>query len=140
MSFRSSKRFAAVVAAVAVVAWVAAAASARSEANIYSVHTLVADTAAAGAPTVDASLVNGWGLSAGPTTPWWTSNNGSNTSTLYSGAGVKSALTVAVPAARRARCSTGTRRRSRSPRAASRVRRGSCLPPRAARSSAGRQR
>ena len=97
MSIRSSKRFGAVVAAVAVVAWVAAAASARSEANIYSVHMLVADTAAAGAATVDASLMNGWGLSAGPTTPWWTSNNGSNTSTLYSGAGVKSALTVAVP-------------------------------------------
>ena len=97
MSIRSSKRFGAVVAAVAVVAWVAAAASARSEANIYSVHMLVADTSVAGAPTVDASLVNGWGLSAGPTTPWWTSNNGSNTSTLYSGAGVKTALTVAVP-------------------------------------------
>ena len=33
----------------------------------------------------------------GPTTPWWTSNNGTNTSTLYSGAGTKAALTVAVP-------------------------------------------
>ena len=97
MSVRSSRRLAAAVAVLAVVAWVAAAANARSEANIYSVHQLVADAAAAGAPTVDASLVNGWGLSAGPTTPWWTSNNGSNTSTLYSGAGVKSALTVAVP-------------------------------------------
>ena len=43
--------------------------------------------------------MNGWGLSAGPTTPWWTSNNGSKTSTLYSGAGVKSALTVSVPGA-----------------------------------------
>ena len=49
------------------------------------------------APLADASLVNGWGLSAGPTTPWWTSNNRTNTSTLYSGAGVKSALTVSVP-------------------------------------------
>ena len=97
MSVRSSRRLAAAVAVLAVVAWVAAAANARSEANIYSVHQLVADAAAAGAPTVDASLVNGWGLSAGPTTPWWTSNNGSNTSTLYSGAGVKAALTVSVP-------------------------------------------
>ena len=97
MSVRSSSRLAAVVAVLAVVAWVAAAASARSEANIYSVHQLVGDTAASGAPAVDASLVNGWGLSAGPTTPWWTSNNGSNTSTLYSGTGVKAALTVAVP-------------------------------------------
>jgi uncharacterized protein (TIGR03118 family) len=41
--------------------------------------------------------VNGWGLSAGPTTPWWVSNNGTNTSTLYDGTGAKQALTVAVP-------------------------------------------
>ena len=41
-------------------------------------------------------LVNGWGLSAGPTTPWWASNNGTSTSTLYSGTGTKVALTVAV--------------------------------------------
>ena len=47
----------------------------------------------------DASLVNGWGLSAGPTTPWWAANNGTNTSTLYSGTGVKAALTVSVPGA-----------------------------------------
>jgi uncharacterized protein (TIGR03118 family) len=60
------------------------------------VQNLVSDTAAT-APTTDASLVNGWGLSAGPTTPWWTSNNGTNTSTLYSGTGGKVALTVAVP-------------------------------------------
>ena len=31
------------------------------------------------APSTDASLVNGWGLSAGPTTPWWASDNGTNT-------------------------------------------------------------
>jgi uncharacterized protein (TIGR03118 family) len=43
--------------------------------------------------------VNGWGLSAGPTTPWWTSNNGTNTTTLYNGSGAKQALTVAVPGA-----------------------------------------
>ena len=48
-------------------------------------------------PAKDASLVNGWGLSVGPTTPWWISNNGTNTSTLYNGAGAKQALTVAVP-------------------------------------------
>ncbi len=97
MSIRSSRMLATVVAAVALVASVAAVANARSEADIYSVHQLVGDTATTGAPAVDASLVNGWGLSAGPTTPWWTANNGSNTSTLYSGTGVKAALTVAVP-------------------------------------------
>jgi hypothetical protein len=56
---------------------------------------LVADSGASAAG-VDPLLVNPWGLSAGPTTPWWTSNNGSNTSTLYSGSGAKQALTVAV--------------------------------------------
>jgi uncharacterized protein (TIGR03118 family) len=59
----------------------------------------VSDSAAVSAPVTDASLVNGWGLSVGPTTPWWTANNGTNTSTLYSGAGAKVALTVAVAGA-----------------------------------------
>jgi uncharacterized protein (TIGR03118 family) len=76
---------------------VIAAAGARQQANIYSVHNLVGGTNAASPQSGDASLVNGWGLSAGPTTPWWTSNNGSNTSTLYNGAGTKQALTVSVP-------------------------------------------
>jgi uncharacterized protein (TIGR03118 family) len=64
--------------------------------DVFTVHNLVSDTAGT-ATTTDASLVNGWGLSAGPTTPWWTSNNGTNTSTLYNGGGAKQALTVAVP-------------------------------------------
>ena len=88
-------RIAVVVAAVA--ALVVTVAQARLEADIYTAHSLVSDdpaTTPAGAK--DASLVNGWGLVAGPTTPWWTSNNGTGTSTLYNGAGTKSALTVAV--------------------------------------------
>ncbi len=45
----------------------------------------------------DASLVNGWGIVSGPATPWWVSNNGTDTSTLYNGTtGAKIALTVAV--------------------------------------------
>ena len=64
--------------------------------DVFTVHDLVSDTAGT-APATDASLVNAWGLSAGPTTPWWTSNNGTNTSTLYNGSGAKQALTVAVP-------------------------------------------
>jgi len=82
--------------AFVLVAWVAGAADAREQAGIFTVHPLVSDSAAVSAPATDASLVNGWGLSAGPTTPWWTSNNGSNSSTLYSGVGAKAALTVAV--------------------------------------------
>jgi len=59
----------------------------------------VSDSTATPAAVADASLVNGWGLSAGPTTPWWSANNGTNTSTLYSGTGTKAALTVSVPGA-----------------------------------------
>jgi uncharacterized protein (TIGR03118 family) len=36
------------------------------------------------APVTDPSLVNPWGISFGPTTPLWVSNNGTSTSTLYS--------------------------------------------------------
>src|SRR3954471_13622555 len=32
----------------------------------------------------DPKLVNPWGLSEGPTSPFWTSNQGTNSSTLYS--------------------------------------------------------
>jgi len=78
---------------------VVAAAARQQAADIYTVHALVSDGAAVPAPAIDASLVNGWGLSAGPTTPWWTSNNGTNTSTLYNGAGTKQALTVTVAGA-----------------------------------------
>jgi uncharacterized protein (TIGR03118 family) len=59
-------------------------------------YPLVSDGAAVTAPLADASLVNGWGLAASATSPWWTSNNKTNTSTLYSGVGSKSALTVTV--------------------------------------------
>src|SRR5690348_15032399 len=58
--------------------------------NSYNPQTLVTNTS-------DASLVNGWGLSAGPTTPWWVSDNGTNKSTLYQGSGTKAALVVDVP-------------------------------------------
>jgi uncharacterized protein (TIGR03118 family) len=84
-------------AGVAVVAALAAgSASAAPQDDVYGVANLVGDTSGA-ASSSDASLVNAWGLSAGPTTPWWTSNNGTNTSTLYSGTGAKAALTVSVP-------------------------------------------
>ncbi len=97
----SSKSFRglATIGAAALIAWVAGAANAREQANIYTVHALVSDSAAVPAPATDASLVNGWGLTAGPTTPWWAANNGTNTSTLYNGAGAKLALTVAVAGA-----------------------------------------
>jgi uncharacterized protein (TIGR03118 family) len=84
------------LASAAVLAVLAGSAGARATDDIFSVHALVSDGAATPASGTDASLVNGWGLTAGPTTPWWASNNGTNTSTLYSGVGAKAALTVAV--------------------------------------------
>jgi uncharacterized protein (TIGR03118 family) len=45
---------------------------------------LVADLPGAAAIT-DPNLVNAWGLSAGPTTPLWVSDNGADAATLYRG-------------------------------------------------------
>src|SRR3954454_6516109 len=80
---------------VAMAALLAGSVAAAPSDDVFTVTNLVADSGSSAA-AVDPSLVNPWGLSAGPTTPWWTSNNGSNTSTLYSGTGAKQALTVAV--------------------------------------------
>jgi uncharacterized protein (TIGR03118 family) len=68
---------------------IAVAAALAAGVNSYSDQTLVTNT-------TDPTLVNGWGLSAGPTTPWWVSDNGTNASTLYQGSGTKAALTVTV--------------------------------------------
>ncbi|HEY1513103.1 MAG TPA: TIGR03118 family protein [Gaiellaceae bacterium] len=84
------------LASVAAFAVLAGSAGAKATDDIFSVQALVSDGAATPAPGTDGKLVNGWGLTAGPTTPWWVSNNGTNTSTLYSGVGSKVALTVNV--------------------------------------------
>ena len=91
------RRFVSVLVTVAIAATVLAAAGSAAGPDIYTVYKVISDGSAVPATASDKSLVNGWGLSAGPTTPWWTSNNGSNTSTLYNGVGAKQALTVAVP-------------------------------------------
>ncbi len=92
----SSITFRSIAFAIAVLAVVIVAGIARAAADAYTVTPLVSDGGTA-APSTDASLVNGWGLSAGPTTPWWASDNGTNLSTLYSGTGTKTPLTVSVP-------------------------------------------
>jgi len=64
--------------------------------NTYSVHFLWSNVPGKAAGT-DASLVNGWGISHSGTSPWWVSNEGTDTSTLYNTRdGVKVGLTVAV--------------------------------------------
>ena len=67
-----------------------------SSASGYVVNRLVSD---GGVPALatDKVLVNGWGLAATPTGVWWTTNEATGTSALYSGTGQKQTLTVSVP-------------------------------------------
>ena len=59
--------------------------------NAYTVKVL------AQGPTPDTDLVNGWGISRLPTSPWWVSDNGTDQSTLYKADGSKQGLKVAIP-------------------------------------------
>lgn len=53
------------------------------------------------ANNLDTNLVNSWGLTAGPTTPFWISDNGTGMSTVYNGAGqpfpTASPIIVSIP-------------------------------------------
>jgi uncharacterized protein (TIGR03118 family) len=49
---------------------------------------------------IDPNLKNPWGLARGATSPWWANNEGTATSTLYSGAGATVPLVVTVPNAK----------------------------------------
>jgi uncharacterized protein (TIGR03118 family) len=66
--------------------------------NDYEVNVLVSNQPNEASST-DAKLVNAWGISASPTSPWWVANNGTGSSTLYDGTGAKNALEVSVPGA-----------------------------------------
>ena len=82
----------------------AAGASQHRGGGSYTVTPLVSDQPGV-APVTDPNLVNAWGVSEGPTTPWWVANNGTETSTLYDAAGTpfppppKGPLVVKVPGA-----------------------------------------
>jgi uncharacterized protein (TIGR03118 family) len=45
----------------------------------------------------DAALINPWGLTRSPSSPWWVSDNGTGLSTLYNGIGNKLGLVVTIP-------------------------------------------
>lgn len=62
----------------------------------YQVTVLVSNQSGV-APLADSDLVNGWGLSRGPATPWWVSDNVTGKATLYTGAGGKVSLVVTIP-------------------------------------------
>lgn len=72
------------------------AATARSSVpGTYTVHPLSSDRPGIAAHT-DPDLVNGWGLVAPPTGPWWVADNGTDKTTLYDGHGVKQSLIVNI--------------------------------------------
>src|ERR671925_1655986 len=66
----------------------------------YQQTNLVSDQAGV-AQHQDSHLVNPWGLSSGPATPFWASDNGTGVSTLYDGTGqpfpTASPLVVQIP-------------------------------------------
>ena len=66
--------------------------------QFYAQHNLVSDGAVPAA-LVDPNLVNAWGLAAGPTSPWWISDNGTGRSTLYNVSTGTIPLIVTVPGA-----------------------------------------
>ena len=47
--------------------------------------------------TIDLNLKNPWGLARSASSPWWVNNEGTGTSTLYTGAGSIATLVVTVP-------------------------------------------
>lgn len=63
--------------------------------NRYQQHNLVSDIPGL-ADFLDPSLVNPWGISSSATGPFWISNAGTGTSTVYNTFGVKS-LSVTIP-------------------------------------------
>ena len=64
--------------------------------NQYTVTPLVSD-GFVDAAHIDHALVNAWGLARGPAGPWWVSDNGSDTATLYAGDGTPNPLVVSIP-------------------------------------------
>jgi uncharacterized protein (TIGR03118 family) len=90
-----SKRVLALAASLGLVLGIALPAAARNiNAENYEVRILQSDT---GSPP-DPDLVNGWGIVASATSPWWVADNGTHKSTLYNGnTGAKLGLVVSVP-------------------------------------------
>ena len=96
-----ARRALALLAAAALALAIVGPAAARNinAENRYSVHNLFSDVPGRAA-NVDPDLVNGWGITASATSPWWVSDNGTNKSTLYNGAtSSKVALIVSIPGA-----------------------------------------
>jgi uncharacterized protein (TIGR03118 family) len=103
-SHSRGRRVGAVAAGAALVLTVAGtpvASANASDDDGYTQVNLVSDQVGKAALT-DPNLVNAWGMSQGPATPVWVSDNGADVSTLYTGAGAGQTpaivpLVVAIP-------------------------------------------
>ena len=69
-----------------------------ADVNNYRVTILVSNEPGE-APVIDSKLVNAWGIATAGASPWWVSDNGSDWSTVYNGAGVTQSREVVVPGA-----------------------------------------
>jgi len=87
----------AVLAALALAAPATAAAHGHGHGNrhAFEQRNLISDIAGV-ARITDRNLVNSWGMAAGPSTPLWVADNGSDVSTLYSG-GVNGSIPAIAP-------------------------------------------
>src|SRR5262245_38797533 len=64
----------------------------------YKQTNLITDDPSIGARFIDSFVVNAWGLTSSPTSPWWIANNGSGTSTLFNAAtNTIPSLVVTIP-------------------------------------------
>jgi len=100
-AFRSPSPLPCVASCVAALA-LALAAGANAQVRVDVTPLVTDDPTAHAGQIVDPGLVNPWGLSYSPTSPFWISANGTNTATLYTvnpttQATSKVALTVSVP-------------------------------------------
>src|SRR3954447_25452599 len=87
-----------VVTGVLALAGLAPAARAADPSPAYLNHPMVSsNTALLPADREDKNLVNPWGLVSSGSSPWWTANNGNNTSSLYPASGAVNSLLVATP-------------------------------------------
>jgi uncharacterized protein (TIGR03118 family) len=68
----------------------------NSGGGVYQVTNLVSNLPGK-APVTDPNLVNPWGISYSPSSPFWVSDNGTGLSTLYDGQGNIVPLVVTVP-------------------------------------------
>ena len=87
------RRHAAVTGALVVTAALAVPAAAQAR-NAYRQTNLVSDQPGV-AQVTDPNLVNAWGIAAGPQTPLWVADNGTNVATIYPGAAGGSPISIA---------------------------------------------